>query len=108
MGTPTSPEIRDGVVEADNNCDGVLGPDLDGEGYGDERCGGDSWSGRAIYLLRISTEGVEIDDERRLTSPADLAGGATLVWTGESYAPARHDDRTGSLEISFARVSCRP
>ena len=57
-----------------------------------------------IYFNRISTAGVPITTDLRVTVNMAFSGQPSLVWTGAEYAIAWADDRAGNREVFFNRL----
>jgi hypothetical protein len=58
-----------------------------------------------IYFARLSAYGARIGGETRLTSDIGRSGGPIIVWTGVEFGVFWHDDRGGSYDLWFQRVS---
>ena len=74
-----------------------------GSGYGvawwDDRDGNNE-----IYFARLSSEGVKVGGDVRVTTDAFISREPSLVWTGSGYGVAWGDDRDGNGELYFARL----
>jgi predicted RecA/RadA family phage recombinase len=58
-----------------------------------------------IYFTRISAAGAKLGSDVRITNAAGDSGDPGLVWIGSEYGVAWMDNRDGSREIYFARIS---
>jgi len=56
-----------------------------------------------IYFARISSTGVKLGEDVRITSEGD-SGNPSIAWTGTEYGVAWLDDRDGDPEIYFTRI----
>jgi hypothetical protein len=66
----------------------------------------DSRDGRwEIYFARLSSDGVKIGDDVRITNAFEEARRPSLQWTGTEFGAAWSDLRDGNFEIYFARIS---
>jgi hypothetical protein len=71
-----------------------------GVSWGDYR--DNNWE---IYFARISSLGVKVGSDIRITTDNSTSGIPSLVWTGSEYGVGWREDRAGNAEIYFARVS---
>jgi hypothetical protein len=60
--------------------------------------------GREIYFTRLRPNGDKLMPDLRVTVDSGMSSNPSLVWSGEEYGVAWHDDRDGNLEIYFARI----
>jgi hypothetical protein len=58
-----------------------------------------------IYFQRVSSAGAKIGGNVRITNAAGVSNEPTLAWTGSEYGLVWDDDRTGDLELWYARIS---
>ena len=58
-----------------------------------------------IYFARISTAGLKLGEEVRITASEGSSGSPSLAWNGTEFGLAWSDDRTGVSEIYFARIN---
>ncbi len=58
-----------------------------------------------IYFARLNSEGEKIGDDVRVTNNPENSWPPCLVWTGSEYGIAWEDERDGSSEIYFVRLS---
>jgi hypothetical protein len=64
-----------------------------------------AWSdSSAIYISRVTADGVRIGTSIRASTPTTGAWDPSLVWDGSGYAVAWEDERYASPEIMVARV----
>ncbi len=59
-----------------------------------------------LYERSVDTRGVPTSPETRLTFEGDGSYQPSVVWSGNGYALAWHDDRKGNFEILFNLVYC--
>ena len=60
---------------------------------------------REIYFMRLSSVGVEVGSEIRVTTDAHDSDVPSLSWTGSEFGLSWSDTRDGDEEIYFARIS---
>lgn len=103
--SPNSPGNAGGPCNVDDDCGAVSAyPSLVWSGseyavaWRDERD-----LNQEIYFTRISSAGVKLGADLRITTNPAASSLPSLVWTGSGYAAAWQDDRTGNTEIFFAR-----
>jgi hypothetical protein len=58
-----------------------------------------------IYFVRLSSDGNTIGSDLRVTNDASYSEQPSLSWTGSEYGVCWYDERDGSREIYFARIS---
>ena len=66
---------------------------------------GYGFGGGEIFFARVSDVGVKIGSDVRITTDFNSSGYASLAWASSQYGVAWHDDRDGSSEIYFVRIS---
>jgi hypothetical protein len=59
-----------------------------------------------IYQTVVDAHGLQVAGEQRLTLEGSGSYQPAVVWDGDAYALAWHDNRDGNLEIYFNRFSC--
>jgi hypothetical protein len=57
-----------------------------------------------IYFARISSDGIQVGDDTRITFSASMSTKCSLAWTGSEFGVSWHDYRDGNVEIYFARI----
>ena len=68
--------------------------------WGDDRNGNFE-----IYFTRLSSTGVKVGGDIRVTTAPSTSNFPWLVWTGSEYGVSWQDARTGNFDIFFARLS---
>jgi len=58
-----------------------------------------------IYFQRVSALGAKVGGNVRITNAAGVSLEPSLVWTGSEYGVVWDDDRSGNLELWYARIS---
>ena len=58
-----------------------------------------------IYFQRVSAAGAKSGAELRVTNVSGVSNEPTLAWTGSEYGVVWDDDRSGDLELWYARIS---
>jgi hypothetical protein len=58
-----------------------------------------------IYFQRVSAAGAKVGTNVQITNAAGVSDEPTLAWTGAEYGLVWDDDRSGDLELWYARVS---
>lgn len=58
-----------------------------------------------IYFARISSNGIKWGEDVRITTDGRQSRYPSLIWTGSEYGISWQDDRDGTPEIYFARIS---
>jgi hypothetical protein len=58
-----------------------------------------------IYFARISSSGVKVGSDVRITNDSTTSMHPSLAWTGSEFGVCWHDARVGNYEIYFARIS---
>ncbi len=92
-------------IRITNNVQSSLSPSLAWKGseYGvswnDNRDGNNE-----IYFARLSSSGVKIGSDIRVTQDPSFSSSASLVWTGNQFGVTWYDRRDGNDEIYFARL----
>jgi hypothetical protein len=58
-----------------------------------------------IYFQRVSAAGAKVGANVPITATAGVSNEPSLAWTGSEYGVVWDDDRTGDLELWYARLS---
>ena len=58
-----------------------------------------------IYFQRVSAAGAKVGGNVRITNAAGVSNEPSLAWTGSEYGVVWDDDRSGDLELWYARIS---
>jgi hypothetical protein len=66
---------------------------------------GVSWEGDHIYFARLSSSGSKVGSDLQVNSAGNDVVGNSLSWTGSEFGVSWRDDRDGTYQIYFARVS---
>jgi len=58
-----------------------------------------------VYFARISSAGVKLGADLRVTSDANSSDYPKIAWSGSGYGVVWEDNRDGNYEVYFARIS---